>query len=222
MVTMPKPRFEDAGVLRMFPAFVWKARLAAAEHAAIDAAVERTLGEAGAPVADLRPGDSWQSDHGLHERPDLAALMDAIRAAAETVLDHLRVVHAGIRITGCWANINAPGARHPLHSHPNNYLSGVYYVRTYDGADTINFHDSRPQAGVIRPPVRELTAENADQVVVKVEDGTLLLFPAWLQHSVDPNRSGRVRISLGFNVMFANYAESMSPPTWEPGLRRSR
>lgn len=33
------------------------------------------------------------------------------------------------------------------------------------GADRINFHDPRPQAAVIRPPVVELTAENADQVV---------------------------------------------------------
>ena len=62
------------------------------------------------------------------------------------------------------------------------------------GADTINFHDPRPQAGVIRPPVRQLTAENADLIVVNVKDGTLLLFPAWLEHSVDPNRSQRPRI----------------------------
>ena len=29
----------------------------------------------------------------------------------------------------------------------NNFLSGVYYVQTWPGADTINFHDPRPQAG---------------------------------------------------------------------------
>jgi hypothetical protein len=30
---------------------------------------------------------------------------------------------------------------HRAHSHPNNYLSAVYYVRTWPGADSINFHD---------------------------------------------------------------------------------
>ena len=60
----------------------------------------------------------------------------------------------------------------------------------------------------------DLTAENTDQVVVKVEDGTLLLFPAWLPHSVDPNGSGKPRISLSFNVMFASYAETLSKPLW--------
>ncbi|MGQ0802383.1 MAG: TIGR02466 family protein [Actinomycetota bacterium] len=98
--------------------------------------------------------------------------------------------------------------------HPNNFLSGVYYVQVAPGADTINFHDPRPQTSVIRPPVTELTAQNTDQVVVPVEGGTLLLFPAYLEHSVDANDSDDVSISLSFNVMFTEYAETMSPPLW--------
>jgi hypothetical protein len=53
-------------------------------------------------------------------------------------------------------------------------------IRTHPGADTINFHDPRSQSGIIRPPVVELTAENTDQVVVRVKDGTMLVFPAYL------------------------------------------
>jgi uncharacterized protein (TIGR02466 family) len=93
-------------------------------------------------------------------------------------------------------------------------LSGVYYVQVGPGADTISFHDPRPQTGIIRPPVTELSAQNTDQVVVRVENGTLLLFPAYLDHSVGPNESPDVRISVSFNVMFTDYAETMSPPLW--------
>jgi hypothetical protein len=49
----------------------------------------------------------------------------------------------------------------------------------------------------------------------------LLMFPAWLQHSVDPNRSDRARISIGFNIMFPAYAEVMAAPLWVPGRRSS-
>jgi hypothetical protein len=42
----------------------------------------------------------------------------------------------------------------------------------------------------------ELTAENTDQVVVTVKNGTLLVFPAYLQHSVDTNTSEEERISI--------------------------
>ena len=105
-----------------------------------------------------------------------------------------------------------PGAAHRAHSHPNNYLSAVYYVRTFPGADTINFHDPRSQTGVLRPPVTELTGVNTDQVVVKVKDGTLLVFPSYLQHSVDANASGESRVSVSFNLMFSSAA--LSKPLW--------
>ena len=41
---------------------------------------------------------------------------------------------------------------------------------------------------IIKPLVTELTAENTYQVVVRLENGTILLFPSWLTHSVDANR----------------------------------
>ena len=90
----------------------------------------------------------------------------------------------------------------------------MYYVRTRPGADTVNFHDPRNQAGIIRPPVAELTAENTDQVVVRVEDGTLLIFPSYLQHSVDANASEEERISISFNIMFSAFTENLSKPLW--------
>ena len=94
------------------------------------------------------------------------------------------------------------------------FLSGVYYVQTCAGGDTINFHDPRIQTGIIRPPVTELTAEIPDQIVIKVSNGTLLIFPAYLQHSVDPNRSGEERISISFNMMFSSFTENLSKPLW--------
>ena len=87
------------------------------------------------------------------------------------------------------------------------------------GANTINFLDPRPQTAIIHPPVTALTAENTDQVVVSITRGTLLIFPAWLQHAVDPNRSDRLRVSIGFNLMFPSYAEAMARPMWMPGRR---
>jgi uncharacterized protein (TIGR02466 family) len=213
--------FRDARVLRMFPTFLWRAELAPEVCAPINERIARTLREIGAPLGDLKPGESWQSNHGLHRCEPFLGLIDHIMAAADAVLGHLRIAGARCAITGCWANLSAPGARHGTHSHPNNYLSGVYYVHTQDGADTINFHDPRPQVAIMRPPVDELTAENTDQVVVKVKPGTLLLFPAWLLHSVDANRSDGVRVSLAFNLMFASYAKTMGKPLWEGGRRAS-
>jgi uncharacterized protein (TIGR02466 family) len=211
--------FEKTDVLRMFPSFVWKAELARDRFVPMNAALLAALAELGAPLSSLAHGQSWQSPHDLHARPPFRALTQCIQAAAAEALGYLKVGHVGLLVTGCWANVNAPGAAHPEHSHPNNYLSGVYYLRTPPGADTIDFHDPRPQAGIVRPPVTALTAENTDEVVVRVAEGTLLIFPAWLPHSVDANGGTEPRISLSFNLMFARYAETMARPLWEPGTR---
>jgi uncharacterized protein (TIGR02466 family) len=203
----------------MFPTFVWKAALPPAAYGPLNDSIMRKLAALGAPLGEIKYGESWQSDHDLHTLDEFREVVDCITDAAESVLAYLRIGHEGFRITGCWANVNAPGAGHRLHNHPNNYLSGVYYVRTQAGADSINFLDPRPQTGIVRPPVTALTADNTDQVVVTVKDGMLLIFPAWLQHGVDSNRSDRLRVSLGFNVMFTSYAERMGRPSWVPGRR---
>ena len=219
MMAQTAQRFQTSDVVRMFPTFVWKAQLALAAYEPLNESIMRTLAEIGAPLAGLKPAESWQSEHGPHELDGFRAVADCIKDAAESVLAYVKVGPAGVAITGCWANLNAPGAGHRVHNHPNNYLSGVYYVRTHEGADSICFLDPRPQTGIVRPPVTELTADNTEQVVITVKDGMLLMFPAWLQHEVDPNRSDRLRVSLGFNVMFKAYAESMGRPSWVPGRR---
>ncbi|HEV8391874.1 MAG TPA: 2OG-Fe(II) oxygenase family protein [Dongiaceae bacterium] len=220
-------RFQKTDVLRMFPCFVWRAEPARAIAAPMNAALLAALAGIGAPLHELAHGQSWQSAHDLHQRAPFRELVDCIHGAAEAVLDYLKIDRgvgpksneAGLAITGCWANVNAPGAAHPEHSHPNNYLSGVYYLVAPAGADAIDFHDPRPQTGIIRPPVTALTAENTDEVVVRVTAGTLLLFPAWLSHSVDANASTELRISISFNLMFSSYGETMGQPMWEPGTR---
>ena len=214
MVDESKPRFESPHALRMFPTFVWRAELEQSIHTRINREIVAELAELRSSESVLKPGESWQSSHALHQRKAFAEIMSCIDEAAATVLDYLKIAHDGFETTACWATANAPGAGHKLHSHPNNALSGVYYVKTRAGADTINFHDPRPQTGIIRPPVTELTAENSDQVVVTVSDGTLLIFPSWLQHSVDPNRSSGERLSISFNIMFSAYTERMSQPLW--------
>jgi uncharacterized protein (TIGR02466 family) len=201
-------------VIRLFPSFVWKTKLGSEARAMVRAAIQQEVGAQHASAAQPEVGQVWQSRHGLHRVPALEPLVSYVRQGVEEVLALLHVGTAPFEITGLWVNVAAPGGMVRMHNHPNNFLSGVYYVQVQEGADTINFHDPRPQMAVIRPPVNELTAYNTDQVVVRVEEGVLLIFPSWLAHSVDANKSERIRISASFNAMFSTYAETMGGPLW--------
>ena len=205
---------EASDVIPMFPTLVWKILLEAELRSAIDVKILAALEGIRRGLPRLEAGQGWQSEQTLHARGEFLDLAACVGNATRSVLRFLRIGDQAVEITGCWATVLARGAAHKAHSHPNNFLSGVYYVRTRPGSDAINFHDPRTQAGVIRPPVVELTSENTDQVVVRVTNGTLLMFPSYLEHSVDANASGEERISVSFNVMFSSFTEKLSKPLW--------
>ncbi|MGI9227239.1 MAG: 2OG-Fe(II) oxygenase family protein [Gammaproteobacteria bacterium] len=198
----------------MFPTFMWKIQLRKDIYTSANTRVLNTLDEMRQNFPPLSASEAWQSTPELHNQEAFRHLVQYFHNTATTILMFLKVGYKELVITGCWANILAKGAAHEAHKHPNNFLSGVYYVQTQPGADTINFHDPRIQTAIIRPPVKELTAENTDQVVVKVSNGTLLVFPSYLEHSVSPNESDKERVSISFNVMFTSFTETMSKPLW--------
>ena len=147
--------------------------------------------------------------------PAFAGLVGpSYEANARSICDSLTLLYEGLHVTGCWANVSQQGFPHRQHIHPNNYLSGAYYVKTAPGADSINFHDPRPQATMLVPPARNQDLANPDQVSLDVSDGMLVMFPAWLNHSVAPNRSAITRISVAFNLMFPEFGTKMASPLW--------
>ena len=213
-------RFQQQQAIPLFPTFVWAHDLPPAEAGPFNDRLAAAIEALIAPRPPLLPGQTWQTHQDLHLRPEFKELIDLIQQAARGVLDYLKLDVDGIEITGCWANVNPAGAPHALHTHPNNFLSGVYYVRTAPGGDAIRFVDPRVQARQIAPKVRERNAVNSMDAFVQVPAGRLVLFPAWLQHSVPANASGQERVSIAFNLMYTDFTRRYARPKWE-GIKTS-
>ena len=60
----------------------------------------------------------------------------------------------------------------------------------------------------------QLEAGLRERILIKVREGTLLMFPSYLEHSVDANTSDEERVSVSFNVMFSSFTEHLSKPLW--------
>jgi uncharacterized protein (TIGR02466 family) len=136
-------RLGSPDFLRMFPTVVWTLQLEEEASRALNPAILRGLAEIRTSAGEPSAGENWQSGHALHRRDEFHALVEAIQATTRKVLSFREIASDDFEITGCWANVNGIGASHGVHSHPNNFLSGVYYLQTQAGADTINFHDPR-------------------------------------------------------------------------------
>jgi uncharacterized protein (TIGR02466 family) len=113
-----------------------------------------------------------------------------------------------LRFEGMWAVSQRAGDFNPAHMHGGDF-SGVVYLRLPDGMESEwQAEDHHPTAGIIefidgRP---NRFARSGYRVHPRV--GTLLLFPAWLLHTVYPFRSAGERRSMSFNIVVSPFAGS--------------
>ena len=207
-------KFADTQMLQLFPTCVWLHDLKPEDHEPINRRIIPTIREIIERQAATEEGLTWQTHHDLHHRDEFEGLLGFARAAARSVLDHLQIDYTDFQITGCWANVNPPQSRHSTHTHPNNYLSGVYYAQVPDSGDGLVFHEPRAQAQVIAPKVKKLSYLTGSEANFDVQEGRLFIFPSWLGHSVSKTRAEGDRISVSFNFMLSSYVEEFSPPRW--------
>ena len=144
----------------------------------------------------------WHSKDDLHTRigfQPLGAFLESGIAEAVSFLKWDRN-QVDLVIASCWSNVNGPGASNVVHTHPLCFLSGVYYLQAEPNCGRIFFLDPRPAAVMTAPPASEFTPWTFQQVRYEPKPGRMLIFPSWLQHGVEPNRSGADRVCISFNV----------------------
>lgn len=152
-------------------------------------------------VDDPGYGQQAQSVANLHKLDRFQDFTEIALAAAGQVLEFLKFEYASCYITDCWANVCRQGEGHRAHIHPNNVLSGVYYVQAPQACGDIVFDDPRPQVKVLLPNVKELNPLNSHEFRVAPATGMLIVFPSWLTHRVAISNSEEERVSISFNVM---------------------
>ena len=209
-------RIEGSVTYEMFATPVWIVDLKPDYAAALNARLTTEIYNIIGPIGELTARrTNWQTPTSLHQRPQFAETTALFEKAGVAAADYLKLRCREFVVTGCWANVNPAGGFNPPHAHPNNYLSGVYYIAIPEGEGKIQFEDPRAQAQVMMPAVTEFTPYNGNCVSLTIKPGRLLVFPAWLSHSVPANRSAEHRISMSFNLMFKDYARDVSPTLWD-------
>jgi len=105
-----------------------------------------------------------------------------------------------VKITGMWAIINKKNASNSMHIHSNNYISAAYYVRAPKNCGDIVFYDPRFAATYRYPKISKTNKLNSNIVSFQPKEGMLVLFPSYLQHSVNLNKSNKERVVISFNI----------------------
>ncbi len=105
-----------------------------------------------------------------------------------------------VKITSMWSIINKKNSFNERHHHGNSALSAAYYVQADENAGDIVFYDPRNAFTFSHPSSTKVNDLNAQIKSIRPKSGNLVLFPSYLDHSVNPSKSEKDRIVISFNV----------------------
>jgi len=144
----------------------------------------------------------WHSTTNMNQKPEYKRLVDLLYEAQRTIYDQEHLDSEPF-LGNMWANINPPGGMNMPHIHPNALFSGVYYVKTQANSGRLKIFDPRPGAQ-IQMPTRKSGNPGKDlwrDANIEPMTGRIIMFPSWLWHSVEENKSNDIRISVSFNFV---------------------
>jgi len=135
-------------------------------------------------------GDLGMSHHStsLINIPDFKELQDFVSKSSVNILNHMGydLTNYEIRWTECWVQEFAKngGGHHEGHIHYDNHISGFYFLKCSEKTSMPLFHDPRPTKLMTQLPLKnesEITF-GSQFINYKPIPGTLILFPAFLEH----------------------------------------
>jgi uncharacterized protein (TIGR02466 family) len=145
-------------------------------------------------------GSRTTSSSRILDEPELEEIRAFIESSLQEIL--LRIYNpgttCGLRITQSWCSYIEGGGYHLMHSHPNSFLSGVFYFKADPKRDSIRFfrHEHQPYMF----PTARWNRWIAGSCRFPARPGDLLTFPSSLLHQVDPINGERMCVSLAFNT----------------------
>jgi uncharacterized protein (TIGR02466 family) len=101
-----------------------------------------------------------------------------------------------------WVNYTKKYEINTPHGHSYVSVVGVYYVKTNEKSGDLLLHDPRGVTNMFLNSEIDTSGNLVDGRAYfrfKPKIGDLILFPSYLMHSVEPNMSDEIRISLAMN-----------------------
>ena len=144
----------------------------------------------------------WHSENFDLEEETIKFFISSIKSKIKKAIDDMcwDSDKSQTKITNMWAIINKKGASNARHTHPNSYLSAVYYIKAPKHCGDILFFDPRSAKVNRKPPTTKSNELNSEEVNITPQDGMLVFFPSYLHHGVDENKSDKERIIISFNI----------------------
>jgi uncharacterized protein (TIGR02466 family) len=146
--------------------------------------------------------NGYQSPATLQTQQELGPIFNYICSLCLQATKDLNFVDCDVFLTSAWVNFNnSRECINAEHVHEETF-SGVFYLKT--PAESGKLVLKNPGINRLWNGCNLTSSKNqftGDMLKIEPEEGSLIIFPSYLPHSVEPNKHDEERISISFNVL---------------------
>ena len=128
----------------------------------------------------------FQSEDNLHTHGIFQEFNSSILSVCQSILPDKQIY-----LQSMWANVNEQHHFNLPHVH-EGVLSGVFYCKIPEDSGKLVLMDP-----AIRSTAHLIGNKN---FFIEPKPLALIIFPSWLEHYVEPNKSEELRVSISFNI----------------------
>jgi len=138
-------------------------------------------------------------------KEEFPELIEKVEQTCSEYMKEIFKADVNIKVSNYWMNVNNYRDYNLKHNHPETLLTVVYYIKTpVDSGDLVLANNPMVHWWG-HPYTREswwsLGWYNSPELFFQPREDTILIFPGWVDHHVEPNlNSDEHRISIAFNT----------------------
>jgi uncharacterized protein (TIGR02466 family) len=190
----------NEGIQVVFPTLVYYKKFIDDEFNKIQSEISPAVNNAllGTPWPEaVETTFQFKGDNNVIDQYNMSTLKTAIMRTVHNYLESIPTkVIPDLYIESNWvAKIAHNGSMH-AHTHPFSFLSGCYYFKTIGSDGNLVFENPNPVSDWL-DPYSDIWPNNYH---ITPEEGLMVIFPSWLRHRVDINKTNNDRWCLAFNI----------------------
>lgn len=161
------------------------------------------LEDSGRKISNYGGYQSHDLEYNKYTHP----LLTRVNYCVNEVAKNIGLKENKLKIKSFWLNVNSKKDFNISHTHNGSVISGVFYVKCPENCGDLILRNRNDE--ILRCYLRQsnliggidyaFTEYTSELWSVTPEKNTLILFPSWLEHYVEPNNSDQERISIAFN-----------------------
>ena len=145
-------------------------------------------------------GHSLSKSISLLDHKGLSSLKKFIIKKTDEYVCNVLEIEDQVYLTQSWSTINTTSASHKTHTHPNTFISAVYYAQCKDGFLCFDLPTTSIRECLnLQFTINKFNIYNSQVWEMPVGTGDIVFFPGHIRHGSTVNRLAEDRIVIGAN-----------------------